>query len=485
MGLENKDKQPNDEALVLIDADGPFVTPGIESVLLLRDALWSGPLVIMMVFVGVFQTIRLRGIQFRYLPHAFSLLLGFKKASHQRETRDHTKPKKQGDISSFQALMTALAGAIGTGNVTGIATAITTGGLGALFWMWVIALFGMATAYSETLLAVKYREFNAEGAVSGGPMYTLKNGLKAKRLAWVFAFFGAIAAFGTGNLVQANSVADAVYAVHGVAPIITGIVLMITLGMVVLGGIKTIGRFAGVLVPFMALTYLLIGLIVIGIHIDKIGPAFMTIVESAFTGQAAVGGFLGSTIMAAVQQGVSKGVFSNEAGLGSLSIAAATAQVAEPAQQGFFAVTGVFISTMMVCTITGLVLAVTGVLGVTTPAGDLITGSALALHAFASVYAPFQYIVFIGLILFAFTTILAWAYYGEKCTEYLFGSRAAYVYRWIYTSVTLFGAILELELVWGITEIANGLMVIPNLISVLLLSRVVKQETTQYTKLLK
>jgi len=422
-------------ATVSVDAEGPFQTPAIDAILSLRDALWGGPLALLLVFVGLYQTIRLRGIQFRHLAYSLRMVFRPAKEKDDHDHKTHKVEKTSGDISSFQALMTALAGAIGTGNVTGIATAVVTGGVGALFWMWVIALFGMATAYSEALLAVKYREFNEQGAACGGPMYTLKNGLKTKRLAYVFALFGAIAAFGIGNLVQANSVADAVFSVHGVSREITGVIMMVVLGAVVLGGIESIGRLAGVLVPFMALGYLGAGLVVLAVHIDKLFPALGLIVTSAFTGQAAVGGFVGSTLMMALQQGVSKGVFSNEAGLGSLSIAASTAQAAHPAKQGFFAISGVFISTMMVCTVTGLVLAVTGVLGSTTPTGEVITGSALALDAFTSVYAPFRYVVFIGLVLFAFTTILAWAYYGEKCMEFLFGSKVAYGYRWVFTLV--------------------------------------------------
>jgi AGCS family alanine or glycine:cation symporter len=471
----------------LVDADGPFSSPALDSILQFRDALWSGPLVLLLVFAGLYQTIQLRGLQFRYL--FYSLKLVFVPKFLASESTAHTSAvknplKKIGDLSSFQSLMTALAGAIGTGNVTGIATAIVAGGVGALFWMWVIALFGMATAYSEALLAVKFRIFNAEGKACGGPMYTLKHGLKSKYLAAAFSVFGAVAAFGIGNLVQSNSVADAVYAVHGVREI-TGIVMVILLGAVVLGGIRSIGRLAGVLVPFMALAYLGAGILILGVHADRILPAFGLIFKSAFTGQAAVGGFLGSSLMMALQQGVSKGVFSNEAGLGSLSIAASTAQAPHPAQQGFFAISGVFISTMLVCTITGLVLAVTQVLGSTTPTGELITGSALALDAFSSVYPALKHLVFVALVLFAFTTILAWAYYGEKCMEYLCGTRIAYGYRWIYTGVVYLGAILELELVWGIAEIANGLMAIPNLIAIILLSRVVKSETHGYLKLVK
>lgn len=447
-----------------------MVSFSTESVLYLRDLLWTGPLLILLVVVGLYQTISLKGLQFRCLKQAITLIF-------QRKKETST-----GDISAFQSLMTSLAGAIGTGNIAGIATAVGTGGFGALFWMWIIAFLGMATAYSETFLSVKYRIKNEDGAMAGGPMYTLSRGLNMPKLAGLFALFGAIAAFGIGNLVQANSVAHAVSTGLPVSKLSVGIVMMIVTGAVFLGGIKRIGHFAEWLVPFKAILYLSGGFIVLIANYDHIIPAFQLIFSTAFTGQAAVGGFLGSTVLLAIQFGVSKGVFSNEAGLGSLAIAAASAKTNHPAEQGMLAISGVFISTMLVCTLTGLVLAVTGVLGKVDSAGNMLMGSSLVMAAFESVYPGLQYVVVLGLVMFAFTAILAWGYYGEKCVEYLFGTKTAYCYRWVYTAMILVGALLKLELVWALADLANGFMAIPNLIAILGLSRIVQLETKAYFK---
>lgn len=441
----------------------------IDSIISLRDILWSGPLLVLVIFVGLYQTFKLRGLQFRCLKQAFRLIF---KCKNQNELI--------GDISSFQTLMTSLAGAIGTGNIAGIATAVSVGGFGALFWMWIIAFLGMATAYSETFLAVKYRTVNQQGAMAGGPMYTLANGLKMPKLAACYAFFGAIAAFGIGNLVQANSVTHALTTALPVNPMSVGLVMMITTGVVLLGGITRIGRFAKWLVPLKAILYLSTGLVVLIIHYDSLGDALWLIISSAFNGQAAIGGFMGSSFILAVQYGMTKGIFSNEAGLGSLAIAAASAKTKDPIEQGLLAISGVFISTMIVCTLTGLILAVTGVLGKVDATGNLLTGSSLVMAAFESTLPGSQYVVIIGLLLFAFTTILAWGYYGEKCIEYLFGVKIAYLYRWIYSGMILVGALLKLELVWALADLANGFMAIPNLIAILGLSRIVQLETRHY-----
>lgn len=446
----------------------------MESILQYRDFLWSGPLLILLVGVGLFQTLQLKGLQFRYLPLAFRLIFKAKKEG-----------QLQGDITAFQSLMTSLAGAIGTGNIAGIATAVGIGGFGSLFWMWIIAFLGMATAYSETLLSVKYRTVNADGKMAGGPMYSLRNGLKMPRLAALFALFGAIAALGIGNLVQANSVAHALHTGFSISHFSSGVLMTLITGAVLLGGIKSIGRVAEWLVPFKAGLYLCVGLVILGIHYDRLWPALQLICNSAFQGQAAVGGFLGSSMILAVQYGVSKGVFSNEAGLGSLAIAAASAKTKQPAEQGLLAISGVFISTMLVCTITGLVLAVTGVLGKVGQNGEALMGSSLVMAAFDSVYPGLQYVVVVGLILFAFTTVLAWGYYGEKCVEYLFGIKIARCYRWIYTLMIFIGALLKLELVWALADLANGFMAIPNLIAILGLTAVVQSETRAYFKTLK
>lgn len=441
-----------------------------ESILSFRDFLWTGPLLLLLVIVGVYQTIQLKGLQFRCLRDAVKLIF-----QQKEETA-------KGDISAFQSLMTSLAGAIGTGNIAGIATAVGIGGFGSLFWMWIIAFLGMATAYSETLLAVKYRITNKDGLMAGGPMYTLARGLNMPKLAALYAFFGAIAAFGIGNLVQANTVAHAISTGLPISKMSVGFVMMIVIGFVFLGGITNIGRVAKWLVPIKAILYLSGGLVILAINYDQLIPAFKLIFSSAFTGQAAMGGFLGSTLILAVQYGVSKGVFSNEAGLGSLAIAAATAKTKHPAEQGLLAISGVFISTMCVCTVTGLLLAVTGVLGNVDANGQPLVGASLVMAAFETVTPGFQYIVVTGLIMFAFTTVLAWGYYGEKCVEYLFGLKTAYVYRWVYTGMIFIGAILKLELVWALADLANGFMAIPNLIAILGLSRVVQLETQAYFK---
>lgn len=441
----------------------------IESVYAFRDMLWSGPLLVLLVAVGLYQTIQLKGLQFRHLKLAFSLIFKSRKAA-----------QTEGDISSFQTLMTSLAGAIGTGNIAGIATAVSVGGFGSLFWMWIIAFLGMATAYSETLLSVKFRITNADGKMAGGPMYYLSRGLKMPKLAALFALFGALAALGIGNLVQANSVTHAITTAFPIDKVTVGVVMMVITGAVFLGGITRIGHFAEWLVPFKATLYLSVGFFIIIVNYNHLWEALQLIVTSAFSGQAAIGGFMGSTMILAVQYGVSKGVFSNEAGLGSLSIAAASAKTEQPVEQGLLAVSGVFISTMLVCTVTGLVLAVTGVLGKTGADGQLLTGSSLVMAAFDSVYPGLQYVVVIGLILFAFTTVLAWGYYGEKCVEYLFGLKIAYAYRWIYTLMIFVGALLKLEVVWAIADLANGFMAFPNLIAILGLSRIVQLETKAY-----
>lgn len=436
----------------------------------LNSFLWGGPILLMLVSIGVYQTISLRGIQFKYLGHAMGLVLNAKSDS-----------KASGDISSFQALMTSLAGAIGTGNIAGIAAAITIGGFGSLFWMWVISLFGMATAYSESLLSIKYRVTNKLGQMSGGPMYTLERGLKSKKLGILFALLATAASFGIGGMVQSNSVVDAMCNVYpSFSKPILGFIITAVTASVILGGISSIGTVAGALVPFMAAGYLFFGLLVIAVNYQNILPAFNLIITSAFTGQAAVGGFVGSSVLLAMQYGVSNGVFANEAGLGSLSIAASSAQVDKPATQGMYAITGVFLSSMVVCTITGLVLAVSNVLGMQDIDGNLITGSALAMEAFATGGQPLKYVVLVSLILFAFTTMLAWSYYGEKCLEYLLGEKSAIYYRIAYLACVMFGAVLRLDLVWAISNLMNAMMIIPNLISIFMLSDVVKEQTREY-----
>lgn len=438
-----------------------------------EDWIWGAPLLFLLCAVGLYLTIALRGIQFRYL--GYSLKLAF--------TRQDDKA--QGDISQFQALMTALAGMIGIGSITGVATAIAIGGLGSLFWMWVASLIGMATKYAEAILAVKYRTQDEKKEMCGGPMYYLERGLKSKGLAIFFAAAGALTAMGTGNMVQANSIAGAMQELLRIDPAIVGIGLAVLTGLALFGGIKSIGKIASYLVPAMAAFYLLGGLLVIGLRYEAIPEAFAQIFKQAFSGGAAVGGFAGSSLMMAIQLGVSRSVFSTEAGLGSAPIAAAAAKTDMPARQALISMSSVFITSLIVCSITGLVLAVSGVIGQVDEKGEAITGSAMALLAFAKVFPYGAQIVTISIILFGYTTILGWAYYGEKCTEYLLGMRSVRWYRLFFVLALIPGAMLSLNTVWSFANIMNGLMAFPNLIGLFGLSAIVVSETRQFEKRLK
>lgn len=433
----------------------------LESV---KNFVWGIPLLLLLFGTGAFLTVLLKGVQFRYLGYAIKQVFAKQQVN------------SEGDISHFKALMTSLAGAIGTGTIVGVATGVTFGGLGSIFWMWVTAFLGMATKYAESLLAVKYRELDARGEMIGGPMQYIERGLGWKWVAAVFAIFGAFAAMTTGNLVQVNSIAEAVGEIWHLDPWLTGIVLAILTGLVIMGGVKSIGNVAGVLVPIMAVFYIVGGLIIIALHFDKIPQAFMMIIQSAFTGQAAVGGVLGSTVMMAIQVGAARSVFSNEAGLGISSIAAAAAKTDSPGRQAMITMTGALLSTVIICTITALVLAVTGVVGTKNDAGQVLNGAALAMKAFG-VLSGGMYVVSIGLVLFAFSTVIAWAYYGEKCFEYLFGTKSVILYRLLFTLIVIPGAAIKLELAWLLADITNGLMAIPNLIALVALSGVVAAET--------
>lgn len=439
----------------------------------IKNWVWSPPLLLLIIGTGVYLTFLLRGMQFRYLGYAL------------KQAFLPQKVQAVGDISPFESLMTSLAGAIGTGTIVGVATAITVGGLGSMFWMWIMAFLGMAIKYAESLLAIKYRNIDTRGEMIGGPMQYIEKGLGWRWMAILFAVFGAIATIGTGNLVQVNSIAEAVNSVWATDPWITGGVLAIATGLVILGGVKSIGHVAGVLVPIMALFYLTAGLIIIVMHADKLPEAFVLIVKSAFSGQAAVGGFLGSTIMMSIKMGVARSIFSNEAGLGISSIAAAAAKTDCPGRQAMITMTGALISTVIVCSITGFVLAVTNVLGQTSESGKLLSGATMAINAFNTTLPGGNYIVAIGLILFAFSTVIAWAYYGEKCFEYLFGEKSVYVYRILYTLIVIPGAALKMEMVWDLADIMNGLMVIPNLIALIALSGVISAETKSFLQVVK
>jgi AGCS family alanine or glycine:cation symporter len=425
---------------------------------------WGPPMLILLVGTGFWLTINLRGLQFTKLGHALYLAL-----VKRREEGD-----EPGDITHFQALMTALAATVGTGNIAGVATAIAIGGPGALFWMWITGLVGMATKYAEAILAVKYREVDANGEMCGGPMYYISKGLNMPWLGTVFALFASVAAFGIGNMVQANSVADAVEATFHVPFWATGVVLMILSAIVILGGIKSIAKVTSLLVPVMIVFYVIAACYIIFSNIAEVPAALMFIVKQAFNPTAAVGGFAGATIMMAIRFGVARGVFSNESGLGSAPIAAAAAQTKHPTTQALVSMTQTFIDTIVVCTMTGLVLILTG----TWSNGQ--TGAELTTTAFQAGMPGGAYIVTIGIILFAYSTILGWCYYGEKSIEYLFGVKSVVPYRVVFVLFIGVGAVAKLSLVWNISDTLNGLMAIPNLIGLIMLTPVVVSETKKY-----
>lgn len=439
--------------------------------------VWGAPLLILISGIGIFLTIALKGLQFRYLGYALKLVC-------KREA-SHPEMEGKGDITHFQSLMTALAATIGIGNIAGVATALAVGGMGALFWMWVTALLGMATKYAEALLAVKYRQIDARGEMCGGPMYFIESGLGWSWLAVAFAIFGAIAALGGGNMLQANSVADVLHTVFKIDPWISGIFVALFTGLTLLGGIKSIGKVAGYLVPFMAIFYIAGAGLILLLCYDRIPAALIGVVTHAFTGQAAFGGFLGSTMLIALRVGVSRGLMTSEAGLGTASIAAAAAKTDLPGRQALVSMTGSFLATIIMCSMTGLVLGVTQVFGQVDADGNLLNGASMTVAAFESVIKGGGYIVTIGLVLFAFTTLLGWAYYGEKCVEYLFGVKSVPFYRVIFILFIIPGAVLELDIVWKISDIFNGLMAIPNLIGLLALSGVVLKETHTFLNILK
>lgn len=441
----------------------------INSLDILYGWVWGAPLLVLLVGIGFYLTVVLRGLQFRYLGYALKLALGFKK-----------EQGGEGDISHFQSLMTALAATIGIGNIAGVATAMTVGGMGALFWMWVTAMIGMAIKYAEAILAIKYRSMDERGEMCGGPMYFIERGLGWRWLAFCFALFGAIGAFGGGNMLQANSVADVMKSMFQIDPLWTGIVVAALTGMTLLGGIKSIGKVASVLVPVMAIMYIGGALVILAYNYERVPGALYTIVSTAFTGQAAFGGFLGSTLLIAIQVGVSRGLMTSEAGLGTASIAAAAAKTDHPGRQALVSMTGCFLATIVMCSATALVLGVTDVFGTFGPDGKLLNGASMTLTAFQSVFSWGGYIVTIGLVLFAFTTLIGWAYYGEKCVEYLMGARAVPFFRVLFTLVVIPGAILELDIVWKISDICNGLMAFPNLIGLCALSGVVIAETRSF-----
>jgi AGCS family alanine or glycine:cation symporter len=439
----------------------------------LSGIVWGPAMLILLVGTGVFLTIGMRLMPLRTIGYGFDLLWQGRK-----------KTDEEGDITPFNALMTAMSATVGTGNIAGVATAIAIGGPGAVFWMWVTALVGMATKYSEAVLAVRYREVDARGRYQGGPMYYIRNGLGEnwKWLALMFAMFGTIAAFGIGNTFQAKAVADVVSKTFNIDHWITGIALAVLTSLVLLGGIRRIAVVAGKLVPFMAVVYVLAALLIILLNAAQVPTALMTIVRDAFTGSAAAGGFAGSTIMVAIQWGVARGVFSNEAGLGSAPIAHAAAKTNNPVRQGTIGMLGTFIDTIIICTMTALVIVLSSWSTQTHPdTGKLLQGAALTVVAFdQALPVAGQYIVTFGTILFAYTTLLGWSYYGERCAEYLFGVKVISYYRGIWILFILVGALAELKPLVVTADVMNGLMAIPNLVALLLLSPVVFKITRDY-----
>lgn len=433
----------------------------------LSAVVWGPVMLAFLLGVGIFLTLGLKAFPWRYTVRSFVMLW------KSRES------EQEGDISPYQALMTSLSATIGTGNIAGVATAIALGGPGAIFWMWVTALFGMATKYAEAVLAVKYREIDEQGRHVGGPMYYIKNGL-GKHWYWlavIFALLGAVAAFGIGNMVQANSVADAVETLFQIPVWQTGLVMTVLTAAVILGGLSRIALVAAKLVPTMAIAYIVSALFVIVTHVDRVPAALLLIINSAFTETAAVGGFTGAAVWAAIRFGVARGVFSNEAGLGSAPIAHAAARTKDPVQQGMIAMLGTFIDTLLVCTMTALVIMITGVWS----SGE--TGAALSTLAFNTAIPGWGgYIVVFGLVVFAFTTILGWSYYGERCAEFLFGVKVIWPYRLLWLCAIPVGAMGKLGLIWTLADVMNGLMAVPNLIALGLLSPVIFKVTRQYLK---
>lgn len=436
-----------------------------------HDWIWGTPLLLLILGTGIYFTIRLDFVQFRYLGYA--LRLAFTRHDDRAE----------GDISHFQSLMTALAGTIGIGSIAGVATAMLAGGVGALFWMVICALVGMSTRYGEALMALKYRVRDKRGEMAGGPMYAIEGGLNWKWLAVIFSIAGAIAAVTTGNMVQSNAMVDVVLTVLPVSRLWVGVALAVLTAIVLFGGIRKIGRVNEFLVPIMTLLYLVGGLIIIAIHIHRLPMAVVWIVRAAFTTQAAFGGFAGSTIMLAIQLGIARGVFASESGLGSAPIAAAAAKSDVPGRQAMISMTGGFLAVCVICVITGLVIAIGGVFGDVGPDGTPINGALLTILAFSKSIPGGGYIVIVGSLLFAYSTILSWSYYGERCIEYLFHERIIWWYRWFFIAMVAAGAVLQLHVVWNLADIANAFMAIPNMIGLLFLSKAIVLEHRSFVRL--
>ena len=430
----------------------------------MREVIWGPGMLTLLLGTGIYLSIGLKGISITKIPYAFKQLFKGRKGSGE------------GEISPFNALMTALSSTVGTGNIVGVATAIALGGPGALFWMWCAAVIGLATKYAEAVLAVHYRETDELGKKVGGPMYYIKNGLGAKWkwLGMLFAFFGALAGFGLANTVQSNAVSQILQSNFNVPTLVSGIVMSVLVGIVLLGGIKRIAEVAGKLVPLMAIIYLLATMSILILNAAEVPAAVFLIVDTAFNGAAATGGFVGATIMLALQSGVARGVFSNESGLGSAPIAHAAAETNSPVRQGSIAMLGTFIDTLIICTMTGLVLVVTGVWD-----GELY-GAAMTSAAFSSQLPFGDIILTLCIILFGFTTMLGWSYYGERCAEFLLGPKVIVPFRVLWVVGIFLGTQMSLELVWKMSDVLNGMMAIPNLIALVFLAPVVFRLSREY-----
>ena len=447
--------------------------------------VWGPVMLVLLVGTGVLLTVRCNFLTWRNLPWALKKTLS-------KEAR--TKSRGTGDVSPFSALTTALAATIGTGNIVGVATAMVSGGAGALVWMWISACFGLSSKFSECMLAIKYREVNEKGEMSGGPMYTMKKGLKNKKLGavlgWIFALFAVIASFGIGNMTQGNSIATSIHATFGISVTTVGVIITVLALLIIIGGIKTISKVSSVVVPVMAIFYVIAGIIVILGNIHNLPTGIAMIFKMAFSVKAVGGALCGNIVasmMNAARYGVARGCFSNEAGMGSAAITAAAATTDNPVRQAYINMTGTFWDTIVVCTITGLAIASSGVLGQIDPAtGQLYVGSALTIAAFSTVLGKVGgYLVTISITLFAFSTILGWEYHGEKAFEYLVGThKLNMVYRIIFSLVAYVGATQTLELVWNFSDIANALMAIPNLICMLLMSGEIAKDVKAFQKII-
>lgn len=432
--------------------------------------VWGPWLLILLLGTGILFTLRLGFIQIAKLPLALRLIFS-------------ARNRGDGDIDSFKALCTALAATVGTGNIVGVATAIKAGGPGALFWMWMAAFFGMATKYAEGCLAVRYREVDSNGEISGGPMYYIEKGLgeKWKPLAILFAVFGVLTAcLGSGTYTQANAIMSSLEVSFGIAPLMTDVVLTILVGIIILGGLQSIAKAAEKIVPAMAVVYIVAVISLLIINREQLPMAIELVFVNAFTPTAAMGGFLGASVMKGIQSGIARGIFSNESGLGSAPIVAAAAKTKWPAEQGLISMTGTFIDTIIICTMTGLAIISSGLW--TTE----LNGTVLTNGAFSQAFPLFgDYLITIALVLFAFTTILGWSYYGERCAVYLFGTKVIKPYRLVFIAIIATAVFLKLEEIWALADIVNGLMAFPNLVALLLLSGTVVSESKRYMNYLK